>query len=73
MYSEHGFEPLIRPAVGAGVPVVDRGIELHARIAAEIRAVGDHAQHFARLVVSHTSPDFHVARLPLAVFDDRPA
>ena len=57
------------PRVGAGVPVVDRGIELHARIAALVGGLRDQAQNLpcaqglARLAARHEP------RLPLAVFD----
>ena len=42
--------------VRAGVPLVDRGVELHARIAADVRALGDEPHQVARLVVSITAP-----------------
>ena len=39
--------------VRAGVPLVDRGVELHARVAAHPRALGDAAHQLARLVGVH--------------------
>jgi hypothetical protein len=34
MYSEHGFEALMRPVSGVGVPVVDGVVVLDTRIGA---------------------------------------
>src|SRR5262249_60015886 len=50
----HVFRARVRrvdaPAVGAGVPGVDGGVELHARVAALVRRLGHHAEEVARLV-----------------------
>ncbi len=52
------------------MPVVDGGIVLHAGIAAEVRALADHAQQIARLerLARLAAPD--VFRLPVAVLLD---
>ena len=43
--------------VRAGVPLVDRRVELHARVAADVRALGDQPHQVARLVgVHHRRP-----------------
>ena len=39
--------------VRAGVPLVDRRVELHARVAADVRALGDQPHQVARLVGVH--------------------
>ena len=47
MYSEHGLEPLMRPAIRAGVPLVDSGVELHAWIGAFPSGFGELAEQLA--------------------------
>ena len=59
-------------AVRAGVPGVDRRVELHARIAAEVRGSGDHAHEFAGLEGLRGLARGDVAGLPLGVGLDRP-
>ncbi len=54
--------------VGASVPIVDRGVVLHAGIAAEIGALGDHAQKIARLVGRARLAVGDKFGLPFAVF-----
>ena len=49
MYSEHGFERADRPRGRAGVPVVDGGVELQARIGAGPGGVADLLPQVARL------------------------
>ena len=48
MYSEHGFDALMRPDGRAGVPFVDRGVVLHARVGALPGGLGDLAHQVAR-------------------------
>ena len=48
MYSLHGFDALIRPEFGAGVPLVDRRVVLDARVGAAPRGLGDLAHQLAR-------------------------
>ena len=53
MYSEHGFDALMRAVFLRGVPAVDGGVELHAGIAALVRGFGDLAHQVAGLVALH--------------------
>ena len=49
MYSEHGFDALMRPDARARVPLVDRRVVLDARVGAAPRGLGDLAHELARL------------------------
>ena len=49
MYSEQGFEALIRAVFLRGVPAIDGGVELHAGIAALISGFGDLPHQVASL------------------------
>ena len=51
----------------AGVPVVDRGVELHARIATDMSAFGDLLHQVAGLVRIHRTAIGHRVGRPLAV------
>ena len=53
----------------AGVPFVDRGIELHSRIAADMRAFGDFAQQRASVFAFARLPIGHATRPPFAAFE----
>ena len=48
MYSEHGFEALIRPVFGHVCQSLMSRVELHARVGAAPRRVGDLAHEVAR-------------------------
>ena len=56
----------------AGVPLVDGGVELHARVAAHVRALGDQAHQLARLVGLHHRAVAHRLGVPGAVVEHRP-
>ena len=60
-------------AVGlrARVPLVDRRVELHAGIAADVRALGDEAHQVARLVGVHHRAVADRVRVPRAVVEHR--
>ena len=47
-YSLHGFDAVIASGVGIGVPLVDRGVVLHARVGAAPCRLGDLAHQLAR-------------------------
>ena len=72
MYSEHGFDALMRPEFGRRVPLVDRRVVLDARVGAAPRGLGDLAHQLARL---HRLADRLTGlagdRAPLAVVLDR--
>ena len=53
----------------AGVPLVNRGVELHARIAADVRALGDFAEQSARILFLARLAVGHALRPPLAACD----
>ena len=53
MYSEQGLEELMRAVLDRRVPLVDGGVVLHARVAADPGGFGDHAQHVLGLVGIH--------------------
>ena len=55
----------------AGVPLVDRGIELHPRIAADVGPFRDLAEQGARLLLLARLPVAHLLRPPFAAFDGR--
>ena len=55
----------------AGVPFVNRGIELHSRIAADMRSFGDFAQQRASIFAFARLPIEHPTRPPLAAFQSR--
>ena len=61
----------MRAGLRAGVPVVDGGVELHARVAADPRAFGDPLHQVARLVGLHHRAVGHRLRLPLAIVQHR--
>ena len=73
MYSLHGFDALIRPSVGAGVPLVDRRIELDARIGAGPCRVSDlvpqlaGAKRLARLWLASLAPRLFFLGAPVEV------
>ncbi len=48
MYSEHGLRRVDPPDGRAGVPFVDGGVELHARVGARPGGVGDLVPQVAR-------------------------
>ena len=54
--------------IRAGMPVIDRGIVLHAGIAAEVGTLGDHAQQVARFVSFKNLSRPHITGLPLTIF-----
>jgi hypothetical protein len=62
MYSEHGFDALIRPVFGQRVPRVDRRVVLDARVGALPRRLGDLPQQAARVDVSTTVPSVRAVR-----------
>src|SRR5439155_5921496 len=55
----------------AGVPFVDRGIELHSGIAADMRAVGDFAQQHASILAFARLAIGYAPRPPFAAFQRR--
>ncbi len=57
--------------VRARVPLVDRGVELHAGVAADVGAFGDEPHQVARLVPVHHIARPHRVRLPRAVVEHR--
>ena len=57
--------------IGARVPVIDRGVELHPRVAAGPGRLGDHPQQIARPVRLERLAGRDGARLPVAVVHDR--
>ena len=67
MYSEQGFEARIDPPRGAGVPVVDGGVELDAGIGAGPGRLGDLFHKPARLHGLHRLAAHARLQLPIAV------
>src|SRR4030095_7377477 len=53
------------------MPIVDRSIVLHSRIAAEVGAVRDHPKQIPRLKGFAYLTALHITSLPLPVFLDR--
>ena len=53
------------------MPLVDRGVELHARIAADVRALGDEPHQVARLVGVDDRAVADRVRLPVAIVQHR--
>ena len=70
MYSEQGFDALMRAVFLHGMPAVDGGIELHAGVAALVRGFGDLAHQVARLVALHRLAVDTRLGPPVAVVDD---
>ena len=68
-YSLHGLRGILPAGALAGVPLVDGGIELHARVAAEVRALGDLAQERAGVLLLAGFAVDHPLRPPLAALD----
>ena len=62
---------LLAPSLGAGVPAVDRVVELHAGVAAGPGRLGDLPHQVARLVGLGGLAGDAVTGLPLAVFSHR--
>src|SRR5216684_8623969 len=52
---------------GTGVPIVNRRVVLHARIAAEIGALGDHPEQVMRFVSFTDLSRSYITRLPLTI------
>ena len=54
---------------GAGMPVVDRGVELNAGVAANVSGFGHHSQQIAGAVLIHDLTGGHRSSAPFPVFD----
>jgi len=59
-----GIDP---PAVDAGMPAIDRGIVLQARIAADMRSFSNQAQQIAGIVRVNHLPVRNSMRLPVGI------